>query len=42
MSSLAEDDDACPCYLDPTSSMCSVWTDNESGCAQNGLRGQLS
>jgi hypothetical protein len=43
MSSLAEGDDACPCHLDPTSSICSVWANNESACGyvQNGLRGSL-
>jgi len=43
--SLGEDNGACPClcYLDPTSSTCGVWDNNESacGCAVDRLRGQL-
>jgi hypothetical protein len=43
MSSLPEDHNTCPCYLDPTSSTCGMWNDNESACscAADGLRGQL-
>jgi hypothetical protein len=32
MSSLAKDDGACPCYLNPTSNACGVWDGNKSAC----------